>query len=147
MHHPVRSQQPEQGAKPTAQAQQAVYLGLISEDDMACKRSRLAPIGSQELLRGAGLAGGGRRRDELAELRARMLQLAQLHLHPHRDPLEAPERLRPRTRWCSMWLTDQTEARCCGRSVLCLSYVICLTIVIFLCYVLATSYVLRSSYV
>lgn len=49
MHRPIRSRQPEQGAKPTAQTQ-AVYLGLISEDDMACKRSRLGPIGSQELL-------------------------------------------------------------------------------------------------
>ncbi len=42
---------------------------------------------------GAGAVGRGRRH-ELAELRARMLQLAQLHFHPHRDPLEPPERLR-----------------------------------------------------
>ena len=131
MHRPVCSRQPEKGANSTAQTQ-AVHLGLTSEGDMACKRSRLAPIGSQELLRGAGLAGGGRRRDELAQLGARVLQLAQLHLHPHRDPLEAPKRLRPRTRWCSTWLTDQTEARCCGH---------------FQCYVFATSYVLQSSQV
>jgi len=54
----------------------------------------LAAVGRQQLGCGARLAAGRRRRDELAQLGARVLQLAQLHLYPHRHPLEAPERLR-----------------------------------------------------
>ncbi len=54
----------------------------------------LAAVGRQQLGCGARLAPGRRRRDELAQLGARMLQLAQLHLYPHRHPLEAPEGLR-----------------------------------------------------
>ncbi len=42
---------------------------------------------------GAGTVGRGRRH-QLTELGPRILQLAQLHLHAHRHPLEPPERLR-----------------------------------------------------
>lgn len=74
----------------------------------------LAAVGCQQL-GGPGLAPSRRRRDELAQLGARVLQLAQLHLYPHRHPLEAPECLRMAAR--------PSRARCasCSKGFSCSS--------------------------